>query len=102
MEIVNRDANFRSDTCQRVNSDKAICGVLKHYITMLCEVFEELKINNDVKVALSNIKERNLAKRRVLKKEENGGFALITGVTVLGTIGLGMLIFTVVKFILAG
>lgn len=102
MEIVNREANFRSDTCQRVNSERAICGVLKHYIAMLCEVFEELKKSKDIKVAVSNIRERNLAKRRVLKKEENGGFALITSVTVLGTIGIGALIFMAVKSILAG
>ena len=102
MEIVNRDVNFRSDTCQRVSSEKAICGVLKNYIAMLSEVFEELKSNKDVKVALSNIRERNLAKKRVLKREENAGFALITGVTILGTIGIGILIFMAVSFILAG
>ena len=102
MEIVNRDTNFRSDTCQRVNSDKAICGVIKDYVAMLCEVFEELKSNKDIKIAITNIRERNLAKKRVLKKEENAGFALITGVTILGTIGIGILIFMAVRFILAG
>ena len=102
MEIVNRDANFRSDICQRVNSEKAICSVIKDYVSMLCDVFEELKKGKDIKIAVSNIRERNLAKKRILKKEENGGFALITGVTVLGTLGIGMLIFMAVKFILAG
>ena len=64
MEIVNRDANFRSDICQRVNSEKAICSVIKDYVSMLCDVFEELKKGKDIKIAVSNIRERNLAKKR--------------------------------------
>ena len=39
----------------------------------MLNIFEELKKSNDVKIAISNIMERNLAKKRVLRKEENGG-----------------------------
>lgn len=102
MEIIDREPNFRVDTCQRVNSEKKICDVFKDYVTMLYEIFEELKKTKDVKKATANVRERNIAKKRILKKEENAGFALITGVTILGTIGFSALVFVAVKLILAG
>ena len=55
MEIIDREPNFRVDTCQRVNSEKKICDVFKDYVTMLYEIFEELKITKDVKKATANV-----------------------------------------------
>ena len=56
MEIIDREPNFRVDTCQRVNSEKKICDVFKDYVTMLYEIFEELKKTKDVKKATANVR----------------------------------------------
>lgn len=109
MEIIitNRDANIKSGTCYKIRNTGTICSISKEDIIIISSPFEHLKIEgnsissiNDLNKASIIIKERDLAKKRVLIIKEKGGYVLVGSLTCMGTILIGTIIFMAIKFIL--
>lgn len=105
--ILNKEPNFRTDTCQRVTSDSGICEINKDTITVISMPFAILResgnsISNVESLTEANVmaRERRMAKKRVLTKEENSGFILISTLTCMGTLIVGTVIFMAIKMIL--
>ncbi len=110
VSLINRDPNFRADICQRVHGKGVICdGISKNDVIRLSTPFDEIKKDgksisgtDDLLVASKKMKERELAKKRVLIREQNGGYILIGSLTCIGTLAIGTLIFMVIKFFIMG
>lgn len=110
VSLLNRDPNFRTDICQRISGKGVICdGVRKNDVIRISAPFEELKKDgksissiDDLLIGSQRARERELARKRVLRKEENGGYVLIGSLTCMGTLAIGTLIFMAIKFIIMG
>lgn len=107
IQIINREPNFRSTACQRVDLRKSICTSNKENLSKLLEPFIELmKENsqvfnlNNLKDAASRVEALRQAKIRKLKREQNGGFILISGLTCIGTLIVGTVIFMTIEMML--
>lgn len=107
MQIINRDANIRSDICYRISSRGSICNIGKESILKISTPFEELRKEgksisniNDLSRVSEIARQRHIAKMKLLRKEQNGGYILIGGLTCIGTFAIGIVIFMAIKFIL--
>ena len=107
MQIINRDANIKKDICYRITPKSKICDVSNDVALKFTSSFEELKkegksISNidDLSRSSELIKQRHLAKMRILKKEQSGGYVLVGTLTCIGTFLVGMTIFMAIKFML--
>ena len=110
ISLLNREPNFRNDTCQRISDKGIICeNISKEHIERISIPFEELKKDEksissteDLSFASERVKEREKVRKRVLQKQEEGGFILIGSLTCLGTLAIGSLIFMAIKHIILG
>lgn len=109
ISLLNREPNFRNDICYRVGSNGVLCNINKENVSKILEFFDELKKNNksisniaDLRNVIEVVRQRTLAKIRVLKKQENGGYVLISSVTAVGILVVATIIFIAIKFILMG
>lgn len=110
ISLLNREPNIRPDMCQRISGKGVICsGISKETVARIITPFEELKkgeksISNidDLQLANQKVREREITKTRVLKKEENGGYILVGSLTCLGTLAIGTLIFMAIKVLIIG
>lgn len=105
MEIINREANIRKDICQRVTTKGRICSLTKNTLQKVTEPFIELMKNSekilgvaDLRNSSIKVREKNLAKARILKMEQNGGYILTSGLTCIGILAIGTIIFITIKF----
>ena len=108
MKIVNRDVEF-SNICQRINSENNICVLNNDEEKKIASAFEKLRDNGkevstieDLSIANAIVRKEQLAKMRILKKENNNGFILISGLTCIGTLIVATIIFMTIKFIILG
>ena len=107
MQIINRDVNFK--TCQRVVTSNNICSVSTKEEKKLVDSFDilrksgnEISSIQDLREASEKVRANELAKIRQLKKEQNGGFMLISSLTIVGTILVGIIVFMTIKFLVIG
>lgn len=103
IEIINREVKLR-DICYRITSKGAICKLNNDELLKISSPFRELNkdISNidDLRVASSNVREREKARVRTLKMQENGGYVLIGGLVCIGTLVTGIIIFETIKFLI--
>lgn len=106
MKIINRETNFRKDTCYKIMSKGKICSLSKNEVLKISSPFEELRNEEkdicdtkDLGRANERVKEKHLAKIRILKKEQNGGYILVSSLTCIGTLIVGTIIFMTIKLI---
>jgi len=110
VSLMNKDPNFRKDVCQRISGEGIICDELsKSEVARISAPFEEIKKDNksissteDLSLASERIKEREMARKRVLQREKEGGFIIVSSLTCMGTLAIGTLIFMAIKFIIMG
>lgn len=109
ISILNRDVNLRSDICHRISSKGTIGDISKNVVSKIIECFDELKNSgksisnlNGLREVVEIVRNRTLVKMRILKKHENGGYILVSGITVVGIVSVGAIIFMAIKFILRG
>lgn len=113
MQILNKEANIRSDVCYRVTSEGKICDVNKDQVERIIAPFEELRKESksvanieDLGRANTLAREKRLIRVRKLEEEQrnqrNAGFALVGSITVIGTLVMGLIIFMAVKMIVLG
>ena len=108
ISLLNREPNFRNDTCQRISDKGVICeNISKENIKRISIPFEELKKDNktisstdDLSIASSRVRERDRVRKRVLQRQKEGGFILISSLTCMGTLAAGSLIFMAIKYII--
>lgn len=81
----------------------SINGVSEKIIDSMNDVFSELYKSDkkecnitDLDNYFNRVREKNAAKVRTLKKQEASGFALVGGLTIIGTIILSIIIFTII------
>lgn len=105
--ILNRDVKFKNPQLVLSNSKGSINDVPKDIVDNLQNHFNELYINGKDNYSLSDleeahkvIKERHVAKMRVLRKEEEKGFVITSLLTIIGIITLGFIIFTTISNIM--
>lgn len=103
-QIINRDVNFRDSVCQKVSSKNKICLISKEELNKIIEPFLELfKKSNlentleDLKESVKVVRERNIAKMRILKKQESSGFVLISSLTCAGILAVATSIFLAIS-----
>lgn len=113
MQILNKTVNMRNDVCYRVSSEGRVADVNNEFVENVIETFEELRKNEK---SISNVedlhranvlsREKRVVRIRKLQDEQtvrrNAGFALISSVTVIGTLVMGMLIFMIIKMVVFG
>ena len=104
ISIINREANFNPNSIQRINNANNIFTCDKNIERTINEPFEKLRssdksISNhsDLRESVELVKKEKLAKTRVLTKPENSGFVLMSSLTVMGIVGLGVIIFMAIK-----
>ena len=110
ISLLNRVPNFRNDACQRISDKGIICdNISKENIERISIPFEELKKENksisstdDLSLASNRVRERERVRKRVLQRQEEGGFILISSLTCMGTLAAGSLIFMAIKYIIMG
>lgn len=110
ISLLNREPNFRDNICQIISNKGIICeGISKENVERISIPFEELKRNEksissteDLSLASGRVKEREKVRKRVLQRQEEGGFILIGSLTCLGTLAVGSLIFMAIKYIIMG
>lgn len=100
VQIINRLPNFRGDICQKIDSSKRICSLNKNQFSRISEPFTELMSDgvvsstlDDLKRATTRTRDKAFAKIRKKEIERNGGFVLISGLTCIGTLIIGAIIF---------
>lgn len=101
-KILNNEPNFR-DT-QLVYTKNNIVSIDKELLDKLSEVFARLrnsskeKFNSEeLKEASTLVKKESLARARVLKKEENKGYIAVGTLTVIASVIITGIIFSVIK-----
>lgn len=110
MEIINRDANFNQNAFQRVNEDGKICDINSQQISQISEPFESLRkggkpVSDEKELEIVSEEARKAANRRNLTRirtkelEREGGFILVSGATIFGTLTIGTMIFMAIKLI---
>ena len=110
VSLLNREANFRPNICQKKSDKGIICDrISKSDVEIISAPFEELKkegksisSTDDLVNASQIVREREIARKRVLRREENSGFILVGSLTCLGTLAIGSLIFMAIKLIIVG
>ena len=110
VSLLNREPNFRNDTCQIVSDKGIICdNISKENIERISIPFKELKKDNksisstdDLSLTSNRVRERERIRKRVLQRQEEGGFILISSLTCMGTLAAGSLIFMAIKYIIMG
>lgn len=113
MQILNKNANMKSDVCYRVTSDGKICDVNKDQVERIIAPFDELRredksVSNIEDLGRANTlsREKRLIRVRKLEEEQrnqrNAGFALVGSITLVGTLVVGLIIFMIVKMIIVG
>ena len=107
MQIINRRPNIKEDICYKINSKCFICDVSKDDVLKISAPFEELKkegksISNidDLTRTSELVRQRNIAKIKLLRRQQSGGYVIIGGLTCVGTFLIGAIIFLVIKFML--
>ena len=107
MQIINRDPNIRGDICYKISSKCRICDISKDDALKLSVPFEELKIesknisNIDDLIRTSElVRQRNIAKMKLLRRQQSGGYVLIGSLTCVGTFLIGAIVFWVIKIML--
>lgn len=108
VSLLNRDPNFKSDVCQRISDRGIICeNIKKNNVQMIIAPFEEVRKSDksissieDLQLAGQRVKEREIARKRVLEKKENGGYILIGSLTFTGILAIGSVIFMAIKSII--
>lgn len=110
ISLLNREPNFRNDTCQRIADKGIICkNISKEDTERISAPIEELKKQEksifgmeDLKLANQRINNRELVRKRVLQRQKEGGFIIISSLTCMGTLAIGSLIFMAIKYIIMG
>lgn len=104
MQIINRDANIDTKICHSITSKSRICNISKDSTLMISAPFEELKkegkdISNNDDLSRINelLRQRRLAKMKVLKKQQNGGYIFVGGLTCIGVFIFGVIVFMTVR-----
>lgn len=104
ISIINRDVNFNPNTVQRINSEKNLFTGDKSLWQTINDPFVKLRSSDksissysDLRESTELVKKEKLAKKRILTKQENGGFVLMGSLTVMGIVGIGAIIFMVIK-----
>lgn len=102
-EIIDKKLKFKNPQLVLSNSKGNIGRVSKDFIDNLIIHFEELKANEKDKYSSSELKEvhekirnKHVAKQRLLKKEENMGFITIGSITIVGFLIIGFIIFNII------
>ena len=107
MQIINRRPNIKEDICYKINSKGFICDVSKDDVLKISAPFEELKkegksISNvdDLTRTSEIVRQKHIAKMKLLRRQQNGGYVFIGSLTCAGTFLIGAIIFLVIKFML--
>lgn len=105
MQILNKTANMRTDMCYFVSSQSKVCDIdietLKHYISVFEEIKKEEKSVlsvNDLVHSKENVIKNQLVRVKKMEEQKRAGYVLISGITCVGFIALGLLIFLTIKF----
>ena len=110
ISLLNREPNFRNDICQRISNKGIVCeNISKKTVEKISIPFVELKKDEksissteDLSLASERVREREKVRKRVLQRQEEGGFILISSITCMGTLAVGSLIFMAIKYIIMG
>ena len=110
VSLLNRDPNFKPNSFQKITDKGVICeGIGRDDVEMISAPFEESRKDDksissmeDLQLYGRRVKERENIKKRVLVKEENGGYVLVCSLTFVGILSIGALIFMAIKFIILG
>lgn len=109
IEIINRLPNFRKDICQRITSSKSMCSLNKNQFSRISAPFTELMNDGvvssnleELKIATDRARDKEFAKIRKLEIQQNGGFILVSGLTCVGTLIVGAIIFMAIKYFVLG
>lgn len=102
--IINREANFNPNTVRRVNTKNNIFTGDKNIEKKINDPFVKLRTSSksisnysDLRESSELVRKENLAKQRVLTRQENAGFILTGSLTFMSIIGLGTAIFIAIK-----
>ena len=102
-EIINKKPSFNNPQLVLSNGKGNLGNVPKELSDNLINHFEELKSTKkdsytsfDLREVHEIIRKRNMAKVRVLKKEENMGFISIGIITIMGFLVISFIIFATV------
>jgi len=111
-QIINRVANFKEDTCQRVSSIWGQIGkTTKDTISKLKAPFDKLRESDKVvisrkeleymvKVVIEENKRLQEENKRLVLAKQSGGYIVTTTLVIIGTLILSAIIFVVVGSIL--
>lgn len=113
MQILNKTVNVRDDICFRASSNGKVYDFNKEHVENIIAAFEQLgkedkSIANieDLKMAHELSREKKMIRIKQMADEQrmqkNAGFALISSVTIIGTLVMGLIIFMAVKAIIIG
>lgn len=111
MQILNKTTNMRNDICYRVSSNGRICELNKEQLENFVAPFELLSkedksISNVEDLGKANALAREKVRTRIRRLENeqairrNAGFALISSVTIVGILVMGLIIFMAIKVIM--
>ena len=108
MQILNKEANVR-EVCYFVSSNSKVCDANVENIRRFISVNEELSKDNksvsnveDLEVARKRVMANRLVRVKKLEEQQRAGYALISGLTLVGTLTVGAMIFMAIKFIVLG
>lgn len=100
---INGELKFNFSQLVMTNSKGLINGIQKKITDSMNDVFNEAnKLDkseynfHDLDNSFNRVREKEIAKVRTLRKQEAGGFALVGTLTIIGTIILSIIIFTII------
>lgn len=102
VEFINRETNFNHSQYVRKNKGsitnipKSLMELLYNFSAKTKELGEGTFKSNEITPVLNKVITEKKAKVRVLKKEEASGFALVGSLTLIGTIIMSIIIFTII------
>lgn len=107
VSIINRGLNLDPYTVHRIDSkntlftgDKSLEKAINDPFVKLRSSGKRISNYSDLVEFTELVRKEKIAKMRVLTKQENGGFVLMGSLTVMGIVGIGAIIFMVIKNLL--
>ena len=106
--IVNRVANFKENTCQKIKTtSRNICKVSNYVCDTIAKPFEYLRENarddikrSELKAKIEEVRKQNMAKKKVLTTSNRAGYIGTTVLLTISVLILSIIIFLGIKGIL--
>lgn len=104
--FTNREIKLNPNACYFVKQSGLLFPADKKFLTLLISTFDEQRRNNgntieSLKENVIKVISRNKPKTRVLENT-NAGYVMLGGLTVVGIIGVSIIIFMAINMILNG